>query len=686
MATCSQSPPPNVETAALYLDHILNPKTMAWDFQETSIITPAELYDATNATPGAHTTSETASKHCLSLVRKMPSSPSNSIKFSLVINSPHLLRVCEKVIGDSAGVSWNAKDVELKPEDVIRAFPGLLEYRRNLPSSLEDPGAGAYKTEGDSRALADLDVLIGCMEYNFGKTLSRIGNLTAHGEITFDLLYAILAPGSIVLGTCSSTGKPRAYRLISAKLCSYGQTDFYLVECETLAAATVRDEGLELEDTAATFPTPAARRTFGMSQEMLKIRKFNGVTKINSLSVYPLEFHTDSAAMKAKLVKRGRRWAALNGVHHMQYSGIASRQTDDQHRMMKYSVKSRIMIDRAAFLQAVPSYENIPTPTSLEDISPGGPTEMTEVTVYQDENKGAYTCGQGLELPLTDEELLLASPILYGFSFTEKLWMEFDVENVSPIVWSNEAFDGLVLAAGRKDMLRSLVEAHTANSGFDDIIRGKGQGLVINLFGPPGVGKTLSAEATSEHLRRPLYILDSGDLGTDPSALNEELTSSFELAAHWKAILLIDEADVFLEKRSMHDMLRNAMVAVFLRQIEYYRGILFLTTNRITTFDDAFLSRIHIALHFTELTAPAKMDIWRTFIRKADADQDAFTDDIVAQLSTRAVNGRQIKNVCHTAGSLARSRGEKLKYEHLVDALDALEEFQAQFAAMRSAC
>ena len=123
-----------------------------------------------------------------------------------------------------------------------------------------------------------------------------------------------------------------------------------------------------------------------------------------------------------------------------------------------------------------------------------------------------------------------------------------------------------------------------------------------------------------------------------------------------------------------------------LRQIEYYRGILFLTTNRITTFDDAFLSRIHIALHFTELTAPAKMDIWRTFIRKADADQDAFTDDIVAQLSTRAVNGRQIKNVCHTASSLARSRGEKLKYEHLVNALDALEEFQAQFDAMRSAC
>ena len=121
------------------------------------------------------------------------------------------------------------------------------------------------------------------MEYNFGKTLSRIGNLTAHGEITFDLFYAILVPGSIVLGTCSCTGKPRAYRLISAGLCGYGQTDYYLVQCETLAAATIRDDELELEDAAATFPTPAARRTFGMSRVVHRIRKFNGVTKINSL-------------------------------------------------------------------------------------------------------------------------------------------------------------------------------------------------------------------------------------------------------------------------------------------------------------------------------------------------------------------------------------------------------------------
>jgi hypothetical protein len=77
--------------------------------------------------------------------------------------------------------------------------------------------------------------------------------------------------------------------------------------------------------------------------------------------------------------------------------------------------------------------------------------------------------------------------------------VEFNVEKVGPIEWNEEAFANLVLPSDRKMLLQSLVEAHSADlSGFDDFIKGKGRGLVINLFGPPGVGKTLSAEATSE--------------------------------------------------------------------------------------------------------------------------------------------------------------------------------------------
>lgn len=79
--------------------------------------------------------------------------------------------------------------------------------------------------------------------------------------------------------------------------------------------------------------------------------------------------------------------------------------------------------------------------------------------------------------------------------------------------------------------------------------------------------------------------MGAGDLGTKASELDQELQRVFELATSWKAIVLIDEADVFLEQRSLHDLERNAMVAVFLRHLEYYPAILFLTTNRVKTFD-----------------------------------------------------------------------------------------------------
>ena len=116
------------------------------------------------------------------------------------------------------------------------------------------------------------------------------------------------------------------------------------------------------------------------------------------------------------------------------------------------------------------------------------------------------------------------------------------MELVAPIDWNDEAFANLVLPPGRKTMLQSLVEAHnTTDGGFDDFVKGKGHGLVINMFGPPGVGKTLSAEATSEHVRRPLYVVGCGDLGTKASELDAELEKVFDLATAWKAIILIDE-------------------------------------------------------------------------------------------------------------------------------------------------
>lgn len=125
-----------------------------------------------------------------------------------------------------------------------------------------------------------------------------------------------------------------------------------------------------------------------------------------------------------------------------------------------------------------------------------------------------------------------------------------------------------------------------------------------------------------------------------------------------------------------------------LRHVEYYRGILFLTTNRVRTFDEAFLSRIHVALHFTELSKPAKAQVWRAFLMKVGVEVGAtasgVTEDDLQRLAERDINGRQIKNATRTANSLAVSRSEKLAFAHLSETLDAMDEFTAEFKSVRA--
>lgn len=78
------------------------------------------------------------------------------------------------------------------------------------------------------------------------------------------------------------------------------------------------------------------------------------------------------------------------------------------------------------------------------------------------------------------------------------------------------------------------------------------------------------------------------------------LRKVFKIASRWRVLLLLDEADVFLSQRSDNPQI-NALVSVFLRELEQYDGILFLTINRLQVFDEAVFSRVHLALNYEVL-------------------------------------------------------------------------------------
>lgn len=62
-------------------------------------------------------------------------------------------------------------------------------------------------------------------------------------------------------------------------------------------------------------------------------------------------------------------------------------------------------------------------------------------------------------------------------------------------------------------------------------------------------------------MRVPLYTISAGDLGLEPEQVQHRLSNAFQLARTWSAVLLLDEADVFMEKRDINDMQRNQLVS-----------------------------------------------------------------------------------------------------------------------------
>ncbi|KAI4629136.1 uncharacterized protein J4E87_003397 [Alternaria ethzedia] len=278
---------------------------------------------------------------------------------------------------------------------------------------------------------------------------------------------------------------------------------------------------------------------------------------------------------------------------------------------------------------------------------------------------------------------LMLPATMKGYGFHNKKWNTLLVEHIQDIKWNSGVFDKrLVLEEGKKDLVKALVTVHIEKSSDikTDFMDGKGEGLIMLLHGGPGTGKTLTAESIAELVHRPLYRVTCGDIGTDAESVEKYLESALFIGNTWDCVVLLDEADVFLEERTKMDLQRNALVSVFLRVLEYYDGILILTTNRIGTFDEAFKSRIQLALHYPPLNRDGRWEVWRNFVKSlSEAGESINTEEITNKLDILArhkLNGRQIRNTINTARQLARYKKDSLRYAHVDQAVRVVNEFE----------
>lgn len=364
-----------------------------------------------------------------------------------------------------------------------------------------------------------LKVIIKYLDHDFESTKESLYPMLDSGLITFDLLWALWKPNTLAYTTTyGSTEDPRVFK----------------VEMAQLHRSIIRGEFYYVNGKYFEFDG----KRFGYGNTSVEMEAFQGAKKITSLSCYPLQYHQNEEKLRCDLIERGKKFVSLSGVHYKSYQGIAFAKRK-KGQVMKFNIQpSRVMIDPTIFRRMNPNYsvstvkpkdpdilsddedsdldsdsenccgcsdsgdgEKIKYSTKVYKDSDGevrmvkfpeseveDEPEVVELDKLASKNGGGDDQSDGSSkddkkievLEFTNEEYLIASPVVLGFAFSEKQWLELAVSSVSDINWNENAWESLVLEDGTKDLIKALVESrkyHAANT-IDDVIQGKGKGLV----------------------------------------------------------------------------------------------------------------------------------------------------------------------------------------------------------------
>ncbi|PQE27770.1 hypothetical protein CJF31_00009998 [Rutstroemia sp. NJR-2017a BVV2] len=480
-----------------------------------------------------------------------------------------------------------------------------------------------------------VDLFLQYLEINWGKTYAKVDRLLGEKLITMKYLAYIYPPGKPLIQTKSNDGRENEMTRVyiqdawlsaaapvppNAKAPLSQFRDRKHRSCRTLNAYSWSFDGSfqETRETLSVFYPDHSNEPF----------------PIRGLNIYPLSFAEEG--MEASIRARGRVFWSCREQRYVSYT--------ENNSTVRY------MIDMAAYRKMHPPKSTYNQPTKLRDDL--GPAKMS-----QDEPPDGDFC------------LLLPSTI-DGFNMNEKKWRTLQVDKISPIAWNTRAFEGLVMEDSTKELIEALVKNKIAADKNSDLISGKGNGLIVLLHG------------VAEIAEKPLYRVTCGDIGTDPEDVEKYLESVLYLGKIWNCVVLLDEADVFLEQRTLQDLQRNALVS----------GILLLTSNRVGTFDEAFKSRIQLALRYENLTENQRQKVWKNFIERLgdiyftplinNAPTDSELPPNIAELRANLprlakydMNGRQIRNAITTARQLALFKKKSMGYTELKHVIDIAAKF-----------
>ncbi len=252
--------------------------------------------------------------------------------------------------------------------------------------------------------------------------------------------------------------------------------------------------------------------------------------------------------------------------------------------------------------------------------------------------------------------------------------------------------DRLILPDKQREQLGELLDAcrHHADVlnrwGFGKRLS-TGRGICALFDGPPGTGKTFTAEILATELKLPLYRVHIPNVVSKWIGETERnIAEIFVRARASRAMLLFDEADSLFGRRSSTvssatDRYANMEVNLLLQEIERYDGITMLTTNLFGNLDEALQRRIQFRISFPFPEAEERARIWQILVpAEAPLGEDVSFPQLGKQFE---LSGGHIKNALLRAAYRARSAGDIILRQYLLDA--ALHECEAQGKLVRKA-
>jgi hypothetical protein len=455
----------------------------------------------------------------------------------------------------------------------------------------------------------------------FESEFKRLSAMTEKGRVGFDALETVFRPGTKIV-TMVQPG-------------------------DQLVGSIVSDTRVQQTMSGPVFViTGPVTRTDGnrlyLESKRFVIEGFGNVKDINSLPVRPLNEDDEEYAY---LVERGLRFSMYySGAQYLQYDGDMFNQTPYGTRYFKAS--GRVVIDHIGYAKQNPGARKHANTTRAG----WGDTGMEQMEFHNNE--------------IPPDGLFRTWPFFDAYSIVTKEWGQLFVDKLSDPQFDDNAFSLLHMDETTKEWVKAVTTNY--DEGFTDIISGKSGGIVMLLYGPPGTGKTLTCEATAELLHRPLYTISSGKLGDNPEKIEKKLEEIFEMTLSWNAVVLIDEADVFLCRRK-ENLQQTMIVSTYLSLLDKFKGVMFLTTNRHDIIDPAIASRVSLSIRYDNFDLDARVAVWHSLLHAADLH---YSDETINELAAEyQVNGREIKNSIRLAQSFAKGQKRGAEPQDIIQVL-----------------